>query len=507
MKKHFLFFSCIIFALLSLCINLNSTNASGETFAGTSSYSITRDETITFSDLQIQGSGNDILDINIFVPYGTLEMATTTGLSFNSDTISNNLNFSGTWTNINNALRTLKFSPSLSNLEKSNVNLQITIGGLENSIYSPTTHHLYQINRDSNTWQVANDTANQTSYQGSPGYLATITTEDEQGTVNLLRRGGWLGANDYDTEGEWNWVGGPESGQTFWNGAANGNLVEGYYANWRGSMPDNYSGSNPAGEQCLEISDNSGGWNDQNCDGFQVAAYIVEYGDTEHSFDLPYKNISIEISDGRDLNLDHIEDIKQQNVRDFLTPEGKWISMVIGSNCSYSNSELVTEASLTTKDAQYNYPGNLLDFTASCGFSSATQVRIFYYDELAEDLILRKFNPTTGLYSGITELEDFQGLSDQVVGDNHFVFVSYILRDGGVFDTDGEENGQFSDPIGLAVIAPPEQPQDNQEQSSSQTESSSTNTLASTGTSAVPFIALSVISFALLAWVTLKSRI
>ena len=484
MKKLLGLFLIFIIGFVASLNVISSTNAVGESFSGTSSYSITRDQTITFSDLQVDGSGNDNLNINIFVPYGTLEMSTVTGLTFNSATQSNNLNFDGSRTNINNALKTLKFSPSLNNQERSSAILQITIGGLENSVYSPVTHHLYQSSGISTEWQYAKSGAESFSHQGVAGYLATITSHEEQDVVAMLKRGGWLGASDLDNEGEWVWVSGPEAGQNFWNGGADGSLVDGFYDNWVEGMPDNYNGSNPNGENCLEIySGNEPFWNDQNCDSpFITSNYVVEYGDEGHSFDLPYKDISISISNGKDLNRDGTEDIIQSNVKDFQTAEGKWMSLVIGGGCTFTKADLIYESSNTTKDQEYNYPGGLLDFIADCNNTFGTVVRIYYYDETVEELNLRKYNPLTNQYSTLTDHEDFINMNDYTFSGQSAVIVNYYLYDGGELDSDGEVNGEYADPVGNAILGAPEEVSSSDDGSQAkQSATSASSDLASTG--------------------------
>lgn len=77
------------------------------------------------------------------------------------------------------------------------------------------------------------------SHQGLQGYLATVTSAQEQAFIQssfpfLLGFGAtgnaWLGGSDAAVEGEWRWLDGPEAGQSF------------AYANWLLGQPVNAPG-------------------------------------------------------------------------------------------------------------------------------------------------------------------------------------------------------------------------------------------------------------------------
>lgn len=72
------------------------------------------------------------------------------------------------------------------------------------------------------TFEAARTAAEASTYNGLQGYLATVTSAAEQTFINgafsyLFGFGGvstaWLGASDAAVEGEWRWLGGPETGQ------------------------------------------------------------------------------------------------------------------------------------------------------------------------------------------------------------------------------------------------------------------------------------------------------
>ena len=132
-------------------------------------------------------------------------------------------------------------------------------------------------------WSEAKLLAEASNFYGLQGYLATILSpEESQISAEQTSGSGWIGANDEDTEGVWNWVTGPEAGTTFWNGTFTGAVVPGMYANWNTQEPNNFQGN----EDYAHITDGSigiaGSWNDlPNTGGggaYQAKGYIVEYG-------------------------------------------------------------------------------------------------------------------------------------------------------------------------------------------------------------------------------------
>ncbi len=85
----------------------------------------------------------------------------------------------------------------------------------------PVNGHYYQRVRPTSsvTWSTALSQAASMSHLGRPGYLATITSAEENAFVATLGSG-WIAGSDQDSEGTWRWMAGPERGQvispTFW---------------------------------------------------------------------------------------------------------------------------------------------------------------------------------------------------------------------------------------------------------------------------------------------------
>jgi Lectin C-type domain len=142
--------------------------------------------------------------------------------------------------------------------------------------------HIYQIIDVPSTWNdayidITTPVAGECKYQmfGMCGYFANITSEEEKEFIinNLGLNQTWLGGSDSANEGTWNWIDGPEFGDTFFVGkwgSGTYNLIT--YANWADGEP------NDAGnEDALQTYSWSGGpWNDLNA-GSGGLPYVIEY--------------------------------------------------------------------------------------------------------------------------------------------------------------------------------------------------------------------------------------
>jgi hypothetical protein len=110
------------------------------------------------------------------------------------------------------------------------------------------------------------------SYLGYQGYLATITSADEQAFLNTVNSSGitaWLGGSDAATEGDWRWVTGPEAGTAF------------VYSNWAAGEPNDFSG-----EDGLLGWWTGDTWNDIY-DGFSEFGIVVEYSEITPTPEVP----------------------------------------------------------------------------------------------------------------------------------------------------------------------------------------------------------------------------
>ncbi len=127
------------------------------------------------------------------------------------------------------------------------------------------------------TFEAARTAAEASSYNGLQGYLATVTSADEQTFLNsafsyLFASAGvstaWLGASDAAVEGEWRWLAGPEAGQLM------------SYTNWLPGHPLGGAGYETHDQMVQYIqagSPTTYGWATFGpTDG--ALGYIVEYG-------------------------------------------------------------------------------------------------------------------------------------------------------------------------------------------------------------------------------------
>lgn len=129
--------------------------------------------------------------------------------------------------------------------------------------------HWYEFIADDATWAAAHTNAIGSTYLGMQGYLATVTSANENTFVSIALAEGvlaWLGGSDAGRPvNDWAWVDGPEAGMAF------------TYTNWNPGEPNNCCG----GEDYLQTNwgNKTGGWNDHGGPGNpnQINGYIVEY--------------------------------------------------------------------------------------------------------------------------------------------------------------------------------------------------------------------------------------
>ncbi len=159
-----------------------------------------------------------------------------------------------------------------------------------------------------------------------------------------------------------------------------------------------------------------------------------------------------------DANGDGTLDSDQDNV--FVTTSsitGKKVVLVVDEACTIEQVTLETEAEQAGNDAGYKYPHGLLDFAIGCGEEGfETPVILIYYDVDASDLVVRKYNPNTGVYATVQDAV----LDQDDVYDQPVTAAFYMVTDGGELDVDGEENGIIIDPVGLAVVSTGDEDED-----------------------------------------------
>lgn len=323
MKQQSFFLFIGLIAVASYALYTSTVEASDDlSLTGATSTVAVVGVPLAITDLQIAGSTTSTVPVKLVVSNGTLEMGTTDGLTFTGDETGSTLEFSGSLANVNSALATLTYTRASAGADTLEVSL-VEAG----EVFFGDNGHLYKFISGTITWTAAESAAELQTAYGVSGYLATITSEDENDFVaDRLEGDGWMGASDAASEGDWKWVTGPETGTSFWSGAGGGSAVGGRYENWASGEP-NDSGSN---EDCAQFYVSNGTWNDLPCN-FNLAGYVVEFGSPGDLPAVVARDISITTVVAPTLNT--------------VTPADNATGVALDTNISLTFSEAVTTSS------------------------------------------------------------------------------------------------------------------------------------------------------------------
>ncbi|NVK02375.1 MAG: tandem-95 repeat protein, partial [Oceanospirillaceae bacterium] len=274
---------------------------------GTDAYTVAEDSSVNLSGFTVSDSDTTDLKVKLVATNGVLTLGTTTGIS-GYTAAAKTLEISGTATNLTTALNSLNYKPDANFNGEEELAIQASDdGGVTWSdyfvsrtglFYAPVTQHYYEFvayqTGDDRTWDTAKTLAESRTYLGLGGYLATITSAEENAEVTAKLGGnGWFGASDAESEGIWKWVTGPEAGTQFWQDSTTagtgsesyqGYTVNGMYANWASGEPNNADGGR-GGEDVAHFYSSNGTWNDfAATNTSSIAGYIVEYGGLSTDF-------------------------------------------------------------------------------------------------------------------------------------------------------------------------------------------------------------------------------
>ncbi len=109
----------------------------------------------------------------------------------------------------------------------------------------------------------------------------------------------------------------------------------------------------------------------------------------------------------------------------------------------------MTEASLPTQDADYQYPLGLASYSFTTN-TAANQVSLTFTTDLKPtDVTPKKYNPTTKTY-GLLPSSANASVSETIKDNQHALVLSYTITDNDSLDLD-PATGHITDPIGLAV--------------------------------------------------------
>lgn len=319
---------------------------------------------VSITDLQVTGvDAGDTVPVFLYVPAGSLSMTTTTGLTFTGASSGQRLYFSGTRTDVNNALATLKYTHS----SAGTYTLEASIIGA-GQIYDPSTQHIYEVVNHGSpiSATAARSAATSRTINGVTGYLANITSADENTFVAArITQDGWFGASDAAVEGDWVWLDGPESGTLFWRGTAGGTAF--WYENWAGSEP-NQSGD----EDCSQFYANGSGWNDLPCSS-TLNYYVVEYGAPGNLPNVASDTLDITLSADTTTEAPTLTSPESTSLQNTLQLTYTLPEAPTAGTVTVSFNDGTTTTTLTMSDSQsVNTAVNLASLTSTTGVASST---------------------------------------------------------------------------------------------------------------------------------------
>lgn len=275
---------------LTIILALSTTAHAATTLtASNSSVNYTENDNMSIDPGMTVTSDSTLTSARVYIGDGYvsgqdyLRYSTTNGISgsFSSSNGILTLSGSGDAAAYQAAFRNVRYENTNDNPNTANRNITFVLGG--DTLYNPDNGHYYEsvYVSSSISWTDAKTAAQGRTLSGLQGYLATITSAEENTFVgSKVSADAWIGANDSNSEGDWRWVTGPEGeengglGRAFYSGASGGSAVGGEYNNWATGEPNNSGDEDYAH---MYGSRDGKEWNDYP-NSLSVRYYLVEYG-------------------------------------------------------------------------------------------------------------------------------------------------------------------------------------------------------------------------------------
>jgi len=224
-------------------------------------------------------TGDNLTGAKIYITTGfnsaqdTLLFTNANGITGNYDATKGVLTLTGTKTpeEYQAALRTIQFKTI-------GTGTRTIVFAIGDKIAYNNHYYEYVNNRGAITWTASKTAAASRTFYGSTGYLAVITSEEENNFLKeKLGSDAWIGASDQGTEGTWIWdvATAPEAGNTFYkvgDAAING----ANFNKWNTDEPNDAGGAEDYGMMYVSAG-NLGKWNDVAVDNALLQGYLVEY--------------------------------------------------------------------------------------------------------------------------------------------------------------------------------------------------------------------------------------
>jgi len=276
------------------------------------------------------------------------------------------ISFTGTQSDVNSSLATLLISTGVNG---GPFTLRVSAAvNQPNTYFNPINEHFYRYVSSPNiTWVNARSSAKVQTFNGATGYLVNIMSEDENDFVanHINAQNIWIGASDLATEGNWNWMDGPEAGINFWQGTARGSSPSGtsWFSHWAINQPDNSNGIEHFA--ATNWRGTLGQWNDLAVNGASlIMGYLAEFdggatgftdffsGELSAVIGYPPSNVNVQPGDEEvTVTWDAPEDVTTTRYTVTASPDGASCSVTgsspTGNTCTVSGLNAGTEYTFT----------------------------------------------------------------------------------------------------------------------------------------------------------------